>query len=58
MDVGGDRWPIRCLMANEAEKGFYNVGLFNYSFSQFFNLVISNEACVGSDFADGDIVVG
>lgn len=54
----GDRWPIRCLMADEVERGFYDVKLFHSLFIQFINLVIFNNVCVGFDFADGDIVVG
>ena len=53
-----DRWPIWCLMADVVERGFYNAGLFYSLFGQFISLVISNDVCVGSDFADGDIVVG
>ena len=54
-----DRWPILCLMANEVERRFYNVvGLFYSLFGQFINLVIFNNVCVGSDFANDDIVVG
>ena len=45
-------------MADEVERGFYNAGLFCSLFGQFISLVISNDVCVGSDFADGDIVVG
>ena len=53
----GDRWPIRWLVADEVERGFYNVGLLCSLFGQFINLVISNDVCVGFDFADGNIVV-
>ena len=44
-------------MANEVERGFYNVRLFYSLFGQFISLVISNDVCMGFDFADGDIVV-
>lgn len=54
---GGDRWPIRCLMPNEVERGFHNAGLFSSLFGQFFSLIISNGVCMGSNFEDGDIVV-
>lgn len=54
----GDRRPIRCLMANEVERGFYNAGLFCSLFGQFISLVILNNVCMGSDFADSDIVAG
>ena len=37
----GDRWPIRCLMANEVRRGFYNVGLLCSSFGQFINVTSS-----------------
>jgi hypothetical protein len=47
----GDRWPIRCLMANEVERGFYNAGLFSSLFGQFFSLIISNDVCMGSVWA-------
>ena len=57
MHVGGDRWPIHCPMANEVKRIFYNVELFLYLFGQFINLIVSNNICVGSNFADGDIVV-
>lgn len=40
------------------ERGFYNVGLLCSLFGQFFNLIMSIDVCVGSDFADVDIVVG
>ena len=53
-----DRWPIRCLRADEVERGFYNASLFCSLFGQLINLVISNDVCVGFDFVDGDIVVG
>jgi hypothetical protein len=45
----GDRWPIRCLMDNEVEKGFHNAGLLCSLFGHFINLVISNNVCVGFD---------
>lgn len=44
-------------MANEVKRIFYNVELFLYLFGQFINLIVSNNICVGSNFADGDIVV-
>ena len=50
-----DSWPIRCLMANEVERGFYNAGLFCSLFGQFINLVVSNDVCVGFDFVDCDV---
>ena len=53
----GDRRLLQCLMADEVERGLYNTGLFCSLFDQFINLIISNDVCVGSDFADGDIVV-
>ena len=46
------------MMANEVERGFYNAGLFYSVFGQFSSLVISNNVCVGCNFADCDIVVG
>jgi hypothetical protein len=45
-------------MANEVERGFYNVRLLWSLFGQFINLVVSNDVYVGSNFVDGDIVVG
>ena len=53
----GDTWPTWCLMVNEVEKGFYNAGLFYSLFGQFISLAVSNDVCVGSDLAYGDIVV-
>jgi hypothetical protein len=53
----GDRWPIQCMMVNEVERGIYNVGFFCFLYGQFINLVICNDACVGSDFVDDNIVV-
>jgi hypothetical protein len=44
-------------MANEMEKGSYNVGLLCSLFGQFINLIISNDVCVASDFAYCDIVL-
>lgn len=47
----GDKWAIECLMANE--------GLFWYLFDGFISLILFNDdVCVGSNFVDGDIVVG
>ena len=31
MDVGGNRWPIQCLMADKVERGFYNARLLRYA---------------------------
>ena len=45
-------------MADEVEKGYYNMGRFYSLFRQFISLVISNDDCMGSDFADDDIVAG
>ena len=45
-------------MANEVERGFYDAKLFCSFFGQFISFAISNDVCVGSDFADGNIVVG
>ena len=42
-------------MVDEVERGTYNAGLFYTLFSQFFNIVVSNDVCVGFDFVDGDI---
>ena len=53
-----DRWQIRCLMAVEVERGFYNAGSFYSLFGQFINGIISNDVCVGSNFADDDIMMG
>ena len=58
MNVGGNRWPIQCLMADKVERGFYNARLLCSLFGQFISLVISNDDCVGSNFADGYIMVG
>ena len=57
MDVRGISGQY-VLMADAVERGFYNAGLFCSMFSQFISHVISNNVCVGSDFADRDIVVG
>ena len=43
-------------MADEVERGFYNARSFYSLFGQFTSLVISNDVCAGSDFADGDIL--
>jgi hypothetical protein len=45
-------------MANEMERGFYNAGLYYSLFGQFISLDIFNGVCVGSDFMDGEVVVG
>ena len=52
-----DRWPLQYLMTNEVERAFYNARLLCSLFGKFISLVISNDVCVGSNFADGDIVV-
>ena len=53
----GDGWPIQCLIVDEVERGFYNAVLYCSLFGQFTSLIIANNVCVGSDFADGEIVV-
>jgi hypothetical protein len=53
----GDGWPIWCLMSDEVERDFNNVGLLCSLSTHFINLVISDNVCVGSNFLDGDIVV-
>ena len=57
MWMSGDRRPIRCMMANEVERGFYNAALFSSLLGQFIILIVSNDVCVSFDFADGDVVV-
>ena len=52
------RCPIWCLMVDEMERGFCNAGLFSSLFGQFINLTVTNNVCVGSNFVDGNIVVG
>ena len=54
----GHRWPIWCVMSDKVERGLYNAGLFCSLFGQFISLIISNDVCVGFDFAEGDIMVG
>jgi hypothetical protein len=44
-------------MVNEVERGIYNAGFLCSLCGQFTNLVICNDACVGSDFVDDNIVV-
>ena len=44
-------------VANRAVMLCGCLGLLCSLFGQFISLVISNDLCVGSDFADGDIVV-
>ena len=39
-------------------KGFYTASLLYSLFGQVISLVISNDVCVGFDFANDDIVVG
>ena len=48
---------VKGIDGQRGEKGFLQCGLFHSSFDQFIILFISNDVCVGSDFADGDIVV-
>ena len=43
-------------MADEVKRGFHNVRSFYSLFGQFTTLVISNNVCAGSDFADADIL--
>jgi hypothetical protein len=47
-------------MANEVGRGFNNAGCVAYCslFGQFVNLVIFNDVCAGSNFANVVIVVG
>ena len=48
---------MRCLKAEEIQRGFNNVELLCSLFGQFINLVVSYDVCVDFDFADGDIIV-
>ena len=44
-------------MGDEVEWGFSNAGLLCSLFGQFISIIVSNDVCVGSNFAVGDIVV-
>ena len=52
VDVGGDRWPMRW------KEVFIMQGCFARFLAIFISLIVSNDVCVGFDFADGDVVVG
>ena len=52
----GDRWPIWCL-TNELEGGVQVAGLFHSLFGHFISLVVINNVCVTSYFADGVMVM-
>ena len=56
--MSGNRWPIKCLMANEVESGFLQCRVALLLFlANFMSLIISNDVCVGFDSAGGDVVV-
>ena len=44
-------------MSNKVEGGVNEAWLFNSLFGQFVCLFITKDVCVGSDFANSDVVV-